>query len=97
MTATVDSGVVPDLTMPLRLELARRHAGHTQKSIAAELGLSHRSVQGYEQGDRTPKRPTLMAWAAVTGVSLAWLLGDQYTPTDSNREPADLQHWVLAA
>lgn len=96
----MQTGIVPPIELPLGLELARRHAGLTQKELADQLGLSRGSVQGYEQGLRMPKRPTLMAWASLTGVSYEWLAGLQYTPSDSNREPADLRFkssWTLAS
>ncbi|WP_414990682.1 helix-turn-helix domain-containing protein [Aeromicrobium sp.] len=100
MTIT-DTGVVPALDAALRLELARRHAGMTQPELSERLGISAGTIRRYENGHGTPKRPMLMAWAAVTGVSLEWLEtgqapdrdgrgpGGSYTPTDSNREPAD--------
>ena len=88
----MDSGVIPDLDAAMRLELARRHAGLTQDQLAAELELSVATIRRYENRQGTAKRPTLLAWAAVTGVSYEWLTS--YTPSDSNREPID---YVLAA
>ena len=95
MTIT-DNGVIPDIDFTTRLALARKHAGMTQHEIAEQLGLGSASVGGYETGARRPKRPTVVAWAALTGVSREWLL-ELYTPPDSNREPADSVDWVLAA
>lgn len=93
MTLISDTGVIPQIDFTTRLALARKHAGLDQRQMAVELGLSPASVGGYETGTRTPKRPTVLAWAAVTGVSTDWLL-ELYTPSDSNREPID---YVLAA
>lgn len=70
-----DTGTVPVVDQALGLELARRHANLTQRELAAEMGVSSRTVVGYERGERAAKRPTLLAWAAVTGVSLEWLEG----------------------
>jgi len=73
MTAITDMGVVPELTLGLRLELARRQTGMTQPQLAEELGISKRTVVDFENDVRAPKRATMMGWARATGVSFAWL------------------------
>lgn len=95
----MDSGVIPAVDQSLGLELARRHARLTQEQLAEQMGISKRTVAGYERAERAAKRPTLVTWAAVTGVSVEWLEGLEYTPRDSNPEPADyvFDRWVLAA
>lgn len=87
-TAMTDNGVVPALSMGVRLELARRNVNMTQPQLADELGISKRTVQDFEADVRPPKRGTMIAWAQVTGVSLAWL-ENGWALWDSNPQPAD--------
>lgn len=106
MTAMADDGMIPAITAGRRMELARREAGLTQQQLADELGISARSLIGYEQGARVPKRQTVIALSRVTGVSLRWLeTGNAATPKgdgtvtdlrarrDSNSQPSD---WFFA-
>jgi transcriptional regulator with XRE-family HTH domain len=110
LTVMSDSGYVPSLSLALRLEIARRDAGLTQDGMAAELGISKGTVSDFERGVRAPKRQTLMAWAARTGVSLRWLEtgiaaapdgGDggeliQLPRLDSNQQPSGYRLRLVA-
>lgn len=46
-----------------------------QKDIAAELGLSLRTYQYYEHGDREPNASVLIAMSKYFNVSVDYLLG----------------------
>lgn len=56
-----------------RIAVARREAGLTQEELADLVGVSTRSLQGYESGDVIPYRH-MEKLAAVTRRSVAWLL-----------------------
>lgn len=73
MTLMTNDGTIPQLTLGLRLELARRSIGLTQSAFAPLLGISNRTIQAFEADTRPPKKRDLMAWAQATGVSLKWL------------------------
>lgn len=86
MTTAQQHGVIPPLEQPMRLELARRYAGHTQREFAHILGVGPATIQRAETGVTKPRRAVVMAWAMATGVDLAWL---ECAIRDSNPEPAD--------
>lgn len=66
-------GVVPAFTQGDRLRKARTYAGLTVAELSERAGMSEKTVNNYE-GDRVKtRRPTLIAWALATGVSLEWL------------------------
>lgn len=103
---TLDVGtVVPEFTMADRLRKAREVAGLDQAQLASELGISRASVGNYEAGNTTPRRPTLLAYAMRTGVSLAWLTtgdtagggpgGEGLPPLDSNQQPAGFRNALV--
>ena len=85
-------GVVPGWPLVYRLRRAREFAGYDQAQMAEALGVSPNTVSNYERGFTRPRRPQLMAWALVTGVSFDWL--EECAVRDSNPEPADycLEH-----
>lgn len=101
MTTTPSEVAPPAITLGIRLELARRKIGLSQPEFADLIGKKRATISDLEREVRRPQRDTLMAWAMVTGVPLKWLEtgiaavpggdggGSQYTPSDSNREPAD--------
>lgn len=66
-------GIVPAFTQGDRLRKARTYAGLTVAELSERAGMSEKTVNNYE-GDRVKtRRPTLIAWALATGVSLEWL------------------------
>ena len=58
-----------------RIALARRHAGLTQDEVARRLGVTKRSLQGYEAGTVAPYRH-LPALASILGRDRAWFLAE---------------------
>lgn len=45
----------------------------TVKQLADATGISEKTINNYEAGRHAPRRPSLIAWALATGVSLEWL------------------------
>jgi transcriptional regulator with XRE-family HTH domain len=90
-----------------RLRKAREVAGYTQRELADQIGIAHRTVTSAERGEHSVRRIVLNAWSLATGVPVAWLTfgdigsgchGDGLCAIrDSNPEPADLRpppEWV---
>lgn len=63
----------PDRLFGRRLTEARRDAHLSQRAVAAELGVSVRTLQNYEAGRFVPYRH-LDTLSALLGRSRAWLL-----------------------
>lgn len=75
-------GIVPDFTLGDRLRKARNHAGLTVAALAERSGVSEKTINNYEAERVSPRRPSLIAWALATGVSLKWLeTGESDRPT----------------
>jgi transcriptional regulator with XRE-family HTH domain len=73
-----------------RIATARKEAGLTQEELADLVGVSTRSLQGYEAGEVVPYRH-MARLSEVTRREVAWLLhGDD--PTSA--APADLRRVV---
>ena len=86
MTTAHRRGVIPDQPRNLRLELARRHIGASQREFAEMLGVSNNTVQRAERG-LPMKRSTLLAWGMVTGVDMDWLEHSQGARTGTSARP----------
>lgn len=63
-----------------RIAARRREMGLSQAAVATALGISLQQFHKYERGSSCPPLGRLNRHAAVLGVSLAWLLGDEVTP-----------------
>ena len=63
-----------DMDFAQRLKTAREKAGLSQSELAAQCGLTIRSISAYETGRANPRGVTLHKLAAALGVSPAWLL-----------------------
>jgi transcriptional regulator with XRE-family HTH domain len=61
-----------------RLAWARESAGITQAELAAQLGISRRTVSNYETGAQRPKLNRLVLWANTCDVDASWLAGGDY-------------------
>lgn len=105
MTIT-ETGIIPTFTLADRLRKARELTGLDQAPFAELAGVSRTTVSNAEQPGHRTSRLVIRAWATASGVSLDWLATgyEQYTPRDSNPEPAvlsdyrsDQRRWVLAA
>lgn len=60
----------------LRFSLARRRRGMKKRELAEKLGVTERSVSGYESGDQTPERSTLARIAETLRFPEAFFFGD---------------------
>jgi transcriptional regulator with XRE-family HTH domain len=69
-----------------RIARARKESGLTQEELAALIGVSPRSIQGYEAGKVVPYR-RLNRLAEVTKRELGWMLeGDRDANGDTGPE-----------
>ena len=53
----------------------------TQKELADRMGISYVNISQIERGERVPKIDTLSRVANALGVSVAFLLGREYSPS----------------
>lgn len=67
-----DTAVVPVWTLTDRLRKAREQAGLTQCALADLVGVTVATISRAERGEGITHR-TLLQWATVTGVDLAWI------------------------
>lgn len=65
------------------VRLARRAAGHTQESLARELGVTLRAVQTWEGGTSYPSRQSLVALARVLRRGPEWFYGVDHQQRES--------------
>ena len=63
------------MTCSERIKERRTKNGLTQKQLAKESGLSERSVQNYELGERIPTLQAAISLADYFDVSLDYLVG----------------------
>lgn len=70
---TVQTGLIPTITVAHRIRIAREVAGLDQGELADRAEMGRTTVVNYEQGHREPRRLYLRAIAEATGVDLHWL------------------------
>ena len=92
MSTQTSSGGVPEWTLGDRLRKAREYAGLHQQQLADEIGISRRSVSAYESSDTPPRRPVMLSWSLVTGVSLTWLQTGEAGPDDGPGGGGGVRH-----
>lgn len=79
-----------------RIATARKEAGLTQEELADLVGVSTRSLQGYEAGEVLPYRH-LSKFADVLQRTVPWLLhGEQAADESTNAERLDRIETSLA-
>lgn len=61
---------------PVRLTLARERRGYTKSKLAAEAGLTSRSISAFEAGSLDPSDSTLAQLAEVLGFPLSFFSAD---------------------
>lgn len=86
----LESGVEPTFSLADRLRKARELTGLDQIAFAKRAGFSRTTVSNAETGSHRPSQLVIRAWAITSGVSYDWIVTGQYTPRDSNPEPAGL-------
>lgn len=57
-----------------KLQKLRKERGYTQSELAEKVGVSCRSIQNYELGDRYPKRDILNRLCNVLGTKIEYLV-----------------------
>ena len=67
-------GVVPPITLGLRIRAAREHAGLEQGELAERAGVARGTLGAAERGQRTPPLDTLESIAKALQVSASALL-----------------------
>jgi PAS domain S-box-containing protein len=73
-----------------RIAQARKAAGLTQEELAVRVGVTRRSIQGYEAGSVSPYRH-LDQLAEAVQRSQGWLLSDSHTGGRTLELPAELK------
>ena len=68
-----------------RLTELRNQAGLTQPKVASSIGITTRTYQHYEAGEREPQVTMLVKIADFYSVSLDYLAGVTDDPTPHNR------------
>ena len=63
-------------TFSEKVKDARSERGMSQTELAAETGVSARSIKAYEKGEKTPRQGTLLRLAAALKVSVRFLSDD---------------------
>lgn len=61
------------MTLARRLRAVRKHLGHSQREMAAKLGVPYRTYQAYEQGQQPPKM-ILLDRLGEREINLDWLV-----------------------
>ncbi len=77
---------VPQWTLGDRLRKSLNFADISDEQMAAELGVTTRTLRNYMTDTTRPRRSQVRDWARMTGVPLEWL---ECAPWDLNPEPAD--------
>ena len=104
MSTALIPGVVPTITLPQRLRIAREHAGLEQLALAEVSGVSRATISAAENGRTTPSRATISLIAFACGVSREWLAtgevnenpdpngpGQPLLRVDSNHQPSGIR------
>lgn len=62
------------MTLPIRIRIARRHAGYSQSKLAAAVGVQRSAVSHWEPSQgKNPRMAHLREIATVTGTQFEWL------------------------
>lgn len=72
-----------------RIKTEREALGLSQQALAERLGISLRSQQNYEKGDRSPDSEYLAAMAAA-GADVLFILTGEPTPVIPTPDPGEL-------
>jgi transcriptional regulator with XRE-family HTH domain len=78
------------LEIGARLARARKQAGLTQKALAERLGVTRRSIQGYEAGSVVPYKH-LDRLGELLGKTPGWFLGGEQSQTVTSEPIAQLR------
>ena len=70
-----------------RIRIARKGAGLTAEDFAKRLGVTAKTVRGWEKARRTPRANQIIMMAGMLNVTAPWLLEgreDEYMEGDSD-------------
>lgn len=88
-TQPFGQGVVPDITLSMRLRIAREHAGLEQTELAERAHISRATISAAERGHREPNRGTLTLWAWACGVDPSWVITGEVSPRPDGPDGGD--------
>lgn len=88
--------VDPEWDVADRMRKALRTSGIGVQQIADDLGVTRGAVGNWINGHVVPRRITLEAWAARTGVSLVWLQTGASSAAEDGEGPGGGQAWAGA-
>lgn len=80
---------IPEFDLADYMTKALRLSGLSVSEMAEQLGVTRETVGRWINGRGEPKRGALIAWAAITGVDLAWLEGAPRARRYSKPQPSD--------
>lgn len=69
-----------------RLVTLRKENKLSQEALAEKLGLSRQAISKWERAEASPDTDNLIALAALYGISLDELLGNEVTPKDKKND-----------
>lgn len=75
-----------------KLREARKRMGMTQAALAAELGVSSRTIINYEKGKVPPSRQTLERLASILNVSVDDLLYEKADAAPAGNRQSDINN-----
>lgn len=73
MSEAIAMGRIPEITLPMRLRIAREDAGMEQLELAERSGVSRATISAAENGRTKPSRATITLIALACGVDREWL------------------------
>lgn len=66
------------MEFPVRMRSLRKGCKCTLREIAGDIGMSWQQLDRYERGEDLPKFTNLRLLAAYYGVSVDWLMGEDW-------------------
>lgn len=72
-----------------RIKVARKSAGLTAEDFARRLGVTSKTVRGWEKARRVPRANQIVMMAGMLNVTAPWLLEgreNEYMETDSEED-----------
>src|SRR5579859_4720284 len=79
-----------------KLKQARQHLGLTGAELAAKLGVERTSIPQYENGHSFPSIPVLMKLSRALGVTVDWLLFEEYETAGQIQDKELAAQFVIA-
>ena len=77
------------MSIHTRLAEARKHAGLTQRKVAAQLDIKQSTIWRYEAGHRTPTIHILHSLAQIYEKPMEWFLEEETPASEDETTPGD--------